>query len=63
MFNKISFYCGIRSGFPKITLYLAKYVLIPFRQCQVINNQRRKNTCNDWWDLPDVWTTERTMYL
>ena len=29
MSNKISFYCGIRSGFPKITLYLAKYVFIP----------------------------------
>jgi hypothetical protein len=28
-----------------------------FSQCQVINNLKRKNTCNDWWDLPDVWTT------
>jgi hypothetical protein len=26
-------------------------------QCQDINKEKLKNTGNDWWDLPDVWTT------
>jgi hypothetical protein len=29
MFTKISFYCGIRPGFPIITVNLAKYVFNP----------------------------------
>jgi hypothetical protein len=41
----------------EICLFLVFFPQFSPVQCQVINKEKLKNTGNDWWDLPDVWST------